>query len=225
MPRRKHFVSKIVENKNQPILWNKLTNYKHHFYLPESIYKTQTQQFLLKYEDIQLTPFPYTNKTLYNIIHYFHYLLKTIEILNENNIDFLIDSNHILIDAFDRPLIDIFSPYSTTIQPPELHFVSYLTTNKIISPSYNNIQTFIEQYNIHHLTDFFQQYINKTVSYIRQDIEKYKYSWNIYNLSFLILSITKFEDNQFTNLLVDYIHLEPSKRHLFCNNNRKFITC
>jgi hypothetical protein len=116
--------------------------------------------------------------------------------------------------------------------PMEFHLLSYIITNKMESISKFNIKFIVEdvisrikldlhikeKYIIEGI-QYFNKYINKSVSYIVEDIFIYKSTWDNYSLSILFLDILSswssisnpFIDD-FKQILIYNIHPNPKLR-------------
>jgi serine/threonine protein kinase len=233
--------------------------------------------YLFKYEKLKLVYLKYYLKSLnsskiyiYNLLSIYKYLLTSIQILiNHNIVHNNINLENILIDEFNNPLLVKFQyalykcndinkfkqDYNFEYTPsninicPELQIVSYMSTNKLTSLSYHNIEIIINnliEHNslIHNFGQnvvnnlkkngitYFEKYVNKSYEYIIEDILQYRHTWDNYALSLVFLKIyidihkTIKVSNKFIiffmKLLLENISIEPTSRLSIEDTTNKF---
>ena len=256
----------------------RITEYKDHSYFLNSGKEIGNDNtVLLKYEDKKiiylknyLKSLSSPRKYIFILIDFYRYLLNSIHLLSINQIV----HNHICFDTIyidnHNPLITDFSfsldlscfnnknyvqQFFTTYDPSyferpfELHLLSYLLTNKLVSLSKQNIDIVIKDVlNNHGLLhtfgktivddftknaiEYYAKYINQNYEYIITDILTYSNSWDNYALSIMFLRILIYlykcmkKQNKFIilfmKLLVCNINLNPLKRLTFDQTTNKF---
>jgi hypothetical protein len=165
-----------------------------------------------------------------------------------SNFSFSIDYLRTDIEQYINRFIIAYDP-SYLEWPIELHILSYLLTNKLISLSTYNIESIITEYinNNNILNTFgpsvvssykeealhyFKKYVNQTYEYILSDMLQFANTWDNYALSILFLRIligihksigvkNKFII-LFMKLLVTNVHLNPLKRFSVDTTINKF---
>jgi hypothetical protein len=167
------YISELVEKNIQNNIIYELTNkpnIQNYLHLPEQIYEIKNvfvskDTFLFKYKKRKLIYLKYYLKSLndpkkyiYSIIHFYKYLLNTIQLLiNYNIVHNNIFFDNILIDELGNPLLDnqkymynmsdtmVFtSQTNTSFSAPELVLVSYMKNNNIQALSLYNIEQIID---------------------------------------------------------------------------------
>jgi hypothetical protein len=222
------YSSKLIEKNlfsiNETKVISKLTKYTKHFLMPICIEKINSaimydninylqalknirddNYFMFKYENRNLVYFKYylkalnsSRKYIYSLIHFYKYLLSTIQILIEHNIIHNnIEIDNIIIDEFDDPLLVSFEfaidnnfaenlkyYYDTNnlIRCSEFHIVSYMLTNKLEILTLNDVEiiinSIIDTNNLIH--NFGETFVNNFkedgIKYFRKYVtNKYEY--------------------------------------------------
>jgi hypothetical protein len=182
----------------------------------------------------------YVNYSLNMGVDSLIYLLNSLIQLNDHNICFFnISPENIVInlDCGEKAIIVNFeqslqllklnesyitniikTPNNYTYKPLEVHVLFYLIQNNLYSISYAFIEEICEKFvkectwvNKDLCIESLQKYINKSKTYIINDILRYYDKWDVYSISLLYL-------NTFTNPyiqteLLKNIHPDPSKRN------------
>lgn len=182
----------------------------------------------------------YMNNSLHMRVDSFVYLLNSLIKLNDHNICFFnisLENIVINLDCGEKAIIVNFeqslqllklnenyitniikTPNNYTYKPLEVHVLFYLIQNNLYSISYAFIEEICEKFikectwvNKDLCIESLQKYINKSKTYIINDILKYHDKWDVYSISLLYL-------NTFTNPyiqteLLKNIHPDPSKRN------------
>ena len=191
-----------------------------------------------------------TNKIFHNNINFNNIIVDKLEYVLLSNFEFSIDysDKNKNINNNIKYFITEYDP-SYIEWPIELHILSYLLTNQLLSLSSFNIETIISEYINNNIIlntfgstivssykeeaiIYFNKYVNQSYDFILKDVITNINTWDNYALSMLFLKILigihksiKIKNKfiiLFMKLLVKNIHLNPLSRLSIDNTKKEF---
>jgi hypothetical protein len=190
---------------------------------------------LLKYNRINYQPFTsFYNKSNKQLFDIYAYLLKSIQmliqnniihsniceksiILNENNIPLLarFENSWCINDDFNIKILETKQYPHNFVIPFELFTIQYILENKLTSISISNIYDICNHYKetLHLLVDiengvlFLKIFINKPSANIITELFEFAKTWDNYSLSLVFLQVLKTTTiNPSNKFIVDWIN-------------------
>ena len=245
MPKKSPII-KIVKKQtcqNEILMLSILKNidfYKEYFFIfdtyePLNITNSSintTDFVILKYKNVELCPLEMYTFSIKNLVHTYKQLLYSISLLlsqkivhfslNLTNIAF--EGNHPFILGFNSALnlntmklVKLVYNPTDAYLPPELHFVSYIQSNKIEKLTLNDIHKISSDIKLDSETiKYFEKFTNKSANDIISEIFANYSSFDNYSLSKIFLFIIKDETcdffEKFTAILLENTHFDFKKR-------------
>ena len=200
---------------------------------------TETNYMTLEYKNVELCPLELYTFSIKNLVHAYKHLCYSISLLlskklvhmsiNLTNIAF--EDTHPYILGFNSALyVENFNNFNllkfdglciNEYLPPELHFVSYIQSNKIEILKLNDIYKVCIEFgsienSIETLVKYFEKFANKTANDIIHEIFMNYVTFDNYSLSKIFLFIIKDEKcdffDKFSEILLENTHFDFTKR-------------